>query len=134
MTHNGNIQTSDVISKHLKIEEEPIRVYTSPTMAFVAKGCRPKSNRPYCGKKPKKGPYLSQNSQTKGGFGKKHKAKGTGDMDMTFVKYYNCGKKEHFAWDCLEPTKVLLSTSTSELYVCSHAFVVNCLPQCMTDT
>ena len=75
-------------------------------MAFVAKECGPRSKTPYRGKKPKKDPQPSQNSHSKCGYAKKHKAKSTGAKAMARVKCYNYGKKGRFARDCPESAKV----------------------------
>jgi len=49
------------------------------------------------------------------------------------VKCYNYEKNGHFPQDCLEVANIPLSTKTSELCVCSSAFVTNSLPQWMLD-
>ena len=97
MTHNENIKSSKVISNQLEMEEEHIKTYAPPNVAFNAKGCGPKGKRHCPGKKPKKGPHPSQDSSSKCCFAKKqHKAKSTGAKDMARVKCYNYGKKRHF--------------------------------------
>ena len=50
------------------------------------------------------------------------------------MKCYNCGKKGLYAQDCPEPNKVLSSTCSPELYVCSYALVTNCFPNWIVDT
>ena len=50
------------------------------------------------------------------------------------MKCYNCDKKGHFAQNCAEPQKVLFSTHSPELYVCSHALVANMIPNWIVDT
>ena len=134
MAHNDHINTFEAISKHLEMEEERLKQYAPSSMAFVAKGSGPKGRKPYCGKKPKKGHRPPQNSRSNAGTAKKHKAKGNGAKDIARVKGYNCGKKGQFAWDCPKPAKVPTSIKTPELYVCSHAFVANSLPQWIVDT
>jgi len=133
MTHNEHIKTFEVISKHLEIQEERLKLYAPYSVAFVTKGLGPKGRKPYHGKKPKKGPCPSQNSRSNAGNAKKHKAKGNGANDIARVKCYNCGKRGYFARDCPEPAKVPASIKTPELYVCSHAFVANYLPQWIVD-
>ena len=115
------------------MEEERIKMYAPPSVAFIAKGSGPRGRKPYSGKKPKKGPHPSQKSRSNGGTAKKHKAKGNGAKDMARVKCYNFGRKGHFARDYSEPAKVPLSTKTPELYICSHAFIANSLPQWIVD-
>jgi len=137
MAHSANIKTFKAISKHLQIEEDCMKAYAPPNMAFFPSGSgpkgTPKGSRPYRGNKPKKSRHLSQNSCSKGCFAKKHMAKCNGAKDTTSAKCYNCEKKGHFGWDCLKPTKVLLSTKTHELYVCFHAFIANSRPQWIVD-
>jgi len=60
-------------------------------------------------------------------------AKGNKEKNIARVKYYNCGKKGHFAQSYPEPTKVPSPTKTSEIYLYSHAFVDNSLPQWIVD-
>lgn len=134
MAHSDHINTFEAISKHLEMEEERLKQYAPSSMAFVAKGSGPRNRKPYRGKKPKKGPRPPQNSRSNAGTAKKHKTKGNGAKDMARMKCYNCGKKGHFAQDCPEPAKVPTSTNNPELYVCSHAFVANSLPQWIVDT
>lgn len=134
MAHSEHINTFEAIFKHFEMEEEHLKVYAPSSMAFVAKGLGPKGRKPYRGKKPKKGPHPPHNSRSNAGTAKKHKSKGNGAKDMARVKRYNSGKKGHFARDCPEPAKVPTSTKTPELYVCSHAFVANSLPQWIVDT
>jgi len=54
MVHNENIQTLEVISKYLKVEEERLKAYNPSNVAFVAKGNGPKGNGPCRRKTPKK--------------------------------------------------------------------------------
>jgi len=135
MTHSEHIKTFEAISKHLEMVEKSLKLYAPPSVVFVAKGLEPKGRKPYRGKKPKKGPRHPQNSRSNAGNAKKHKAKGKGAKDIARVKYYNYGKKGHFAWDCPEPAKIPTSTKTPELlYVCFYAFVANSLPQWNINT
>jgi len=83
MTHSEHVKTFDAISKHLEIEKERIKIYTPPSVAFVAKGSGSRVRNSYHGKKPKKGPNSPQNSHFDGGTAKKHKAKGNEAKDMT---------------------------------------------------
>jgi len=128
MTHSEHIKTFETISKHLKMEEEHLKLYVPPSVAFVAKGSGPKGRKPYRGKKPKKGPRPPHNSRSNVGATKKQKAKGHEAKDMICAKYYNYEKKGHFARDCPEPAKVPTFTKTPALYICFHAFVTNSLP------
>jgi len=50
------------------------------------------------------------------------------------VKCYNYGKKEHYARDYPEPSKVPFPTKIPYVTVCSHAFVANSVPQWIVDT
>ena len=134
MTHCEHIKTFEAISKHLEMEEEHLKLYTTPSVAFVAKGSGPKGRKRYRGEKPKKGPYPPQNSRSNDSTGKKHKAKGNRGKDMARVKCYKCEKKSHFARDCPEPANIPTSTKTPKLYVCSHAFVANSLSQWIVHT
>jgi len=129
MTHSEHIKTFEAISKHLEMEEEHIKVYTPPSVAFIATGSECRGRKPYRGNKPKKGPHPSQNSRSNGGTAKKHKAKGNKAKGRARVKYYNYGKKGHFARDCPEPAKVPLSSKTPKLFICSDVFITNSLPQ-----
>jgi len=65
---------------------------------------------------------------------KKQKAKGNGEKNIAHVKCYNCVKKCHYTRDCPEPQKVLFSTLSSQLYVCSYALVDNMIPNWIVDT
>jgi len=60
MTHSEHSKIFDAISKHLEMEEERIKIYASPSVAFVDKGSGPRGRKPYRGKKPKKGPHPPQ--------------------------------------------------------------------------
>ena len=75
-------------------------------MALVAKGGMSKGKRPFRGKQAKKGQHTPQNSWPGKGIGKKQKAKGNGDKSIARVKFYNCGRKGHYARDYPEPSKV----------------------------
>jgi len=70
ITHSKHIKTFKAISKHLEMEEERVKIYAPPSVAFVAKRSGPRGKKPYCGKKPKKGPRPSQNSRSNGGTAK----------------------------------------------------------------
>jgi len=54
MAYNENIQAFKAISEHLEMEEEYMKTYAPPNVAFVAKRSGPRGNRPYHGKKPRK--------------------------------------------------------------------------------
>ena len=69
MAHNDSIKTFEVISKHLKIEDE--KILSRPNVALVAKGCKPKGKRPFCDEQVKKDPRAPQNSQLGKGIAKK---------------------------------------------------------------
>jgi len=43
------------------------------------------------------------------------------------------GKKCHYARDCPEPSKILFSTYSPELYACSYALVANYFPNWTVD-
>ena len=127
LVHNENIQTFEVILKHLEMEQKCIKAYVHSNVAFVAIGNKPKDSGPYHGLKSKKGPYHPQ-PRSKGGIAKKKKGKSNGEKNIAPVKCYNRGEMGHFGRDCPEPTKVALSTNNPELYVYSHAFIDNSLP------
>jgi len=103
-------------------------------VALVAKGNKPKGKRPFRGKQAKKGQCAPQNSQREKGIAKKQKAKGNEDKNIARVKCYNYGKKEHYARDYPEPSKVPFPTKIPYVNVCSHACVANSLPQWIVDT
>ena len=58
VTHSEHIKTFEAISKHLEMEEECLKLYAPPSVAFVAKGSGPKGEKPYHGKKPRRAPVL----------------------------------------------------------------------------
>ena len=134
MTRNENIKTFEAISKLLEIEKEHTKIYALPNVAFASKECGPRGKRACRGKNPRKGPHSPQSSHSKVGSVKKQKAKGTGSKDMARVKCYNCGKKGHFPRDCPKLVELPLLPKTPKLYVCSHAFVANSVPQWIVDT
>ena len=43
MTHSERIKTFEAISKHLEMEEERLKLYVPPSVAFVAKGSGPRA-------------------------------------------------------------------------------------------
>jgi len=73
MAHSEHIKTFEAISKHLEMEEERLKLYAPPSMAFVAKGLGPKHRKSYRGKKPKKGLCPPQNYRSNDGTAKKYK-------------------------------------------------------------
>ena len=107
MAHSEHINIFKAISKHLEMEEERLKLYTLPSLAFISKGSGPKGRKPYRVNKPKKEPRPPHNSRSNAGTAKKHKAKGNGVKDIARVKCYNCGKKGYFARDCPEPSSYL---------------------------
>jgi len=104
-----------------------------PSLTLVAKGSRPKGKRPFRGKTGQERSACSSKHGLGKGIAKKQKTKGNGDKSIVRVKYYNCGKKGHYARDCPEPNKVPFSTKIPNKNVCSHAFVANSLPQRIKD-
>jgi len=108
-----------------------LEIVRSFQCGIVAKGNRPKGNKPYYGKKSEKSPCLPQNAHSKGVIPKKEKAKA---MERKIWQCYNYGKKRQFAWDCPKPTNGFLFTKTLEIYVCSHVFVSNSHPQWIVNT
>ena len=116
------------------MEDEHHKLLPSSSVAFVAKGRRLTSKRPFSGKQVKKGPCALQNSQPKNGIAKKQKAKANGAKNIVCVKYYNCGKKGDFARDYPKLAKAPSPTKTSKINVYSHAFIANFLTQWIVDT
>ena len=133
MAHNDNIKTSKAISKHLEMEDERQKSLVPLSVAFVAKGSKPKGKRPFCVKQAKKGPRAPENSRPGKGIAKKQKAQGNGEKKIACVKCYNCGKKGYYARDYPEPSKVPFPARTPDINVCSHVFVANSLPQWIVD-
>jgi len=128
MVHNKNIKTYAAISIHLEMEQERLKSFTSSNVALVAQGSGTRDNRPFIGKKPKRGPCPTQNSRSKGLIAKRKKAKGNGEKNMACVEYYNCGKNGHYARDCPEPAKDVFLLKLP-LFVYFHTFIANSLPQ-----
>ena len=119
--------------KHLEMEDERQKSLTPLSVAFVAKGSKPKGKTLFRGKQTKKSPRAPQNSQPKKGIAKKRKEKGNRDKNIALVKCYHCRRKWHYAWDCPEPSKLSFPTKIPDIYVCSHAFVASSLPQWNVD-
>ena len=115
------------------MEDEHQKSLVPLCVAFVSKESKLKGKKPFRGKQAKKGPHAPQNSRPRNGIAKKQKANGNRDKNIAFVKCYNCDKRAHYSQDCFEPSKVF-PTKTPDIYVCSHAFVANCLPQWVVDT
>jgi len=124
------------IQSNLEMEKERLKTFSSSNTALVAKENRPISNKNRS-RQYKKTPSPYQKNGPKSSTAKKHKTKGNGEKNIARVKCYNCGKKlkkDHFAWDCLEPPKVPFFSYTLELYVCSNALIANSLPNWIINT
>jgi len=59
MVLNDTINTFEVISKYLEMEDERQKSLALLSVAFVAKASKPKGKRTLCGKQTKKGPRAS---------------------------------------------------------------------------
>jgi len=55
MAYNDNIKTFKAISKHLGMEDERQKLLVSLSVAFTAKGSKPKGKRFFRGKQAQKG-------------------------------------------------------------------------------
>ena len=115
------------------MEDERQKSIAPPSVALGAKGGKSKGKRPFRGKQAKKGQHAPQSSRPGRGMVKKQKAKANGDKSIARVKCHNCGRKGHHARDFPEPCKVPFPTKTPDVYVCSHVFVANSLPQWIVD-
>jgi len=133
LMHFEHIKIFVEVQSHIEMEEECLKMLGTSHVAFVAKGNRPKGNKNNRGRQAKTGHRRTQNGKPKARIAKKQKAKGNGGINIAHVKFYNCGKKGHYARDCPEPKKVLSSTCSLELYVCSHVLVANFLPNWIVD-
>jgi len=55
LTHADHLKTFAEIQNHLEMEEEHMKMFNPPNVAFVAKGNRPKGNKNTRGRQAMKG-------------------------------------------------------------------------------
>ena len=91
MTHSEHMKTFIEIQSHLKMEEEPLKTFSSSN-ALVVKGNRPRNNKNR-GRVYKKVPHPYQKNGPKSSAIKKQKTKGNDEKNIARVKCYNCGKR-----------------------------------------
>ena len=120
--------TFDDAAHHLELKQDRIEVARPMTDVYMA-SCSPQGaqavnhkkyngfykKRKKVGKAPKKAKF---NHHGKGKYPfKKNKSK---------LKYYNCGKKDHFARECTKPKKVkTLDDKINIVYVSSYVYLIN---------
>ena len=74
--HWKHIKTFVEVQSHIEMEEEHLKMLGTSTVAFVAKGNRPKGNKNNRGRQAKKGFHRPRNGRPKVRIAKKQKAKG----------------------------------------------------------
>ena len=101
-------------------------VKTSSHKAFRPK-CKqpeyaPRQERPN-GPPPKKAKFVKCNNKGK-----------RAQNDKSKLTCYNCRKKWHFAYDCIEPKKVTPNPTSHHVFVTSHVLVANFAPMWTVDS
>ena len=136
LTHNENIKTFDDVARHLELEAERLKAAKSISSVHMAKTSLCKASRP----KRKQPDYAPRQERPNGPPPKKAKFvkcnnKGKrAQNDKSKLTCYNCRKKWHFAYDCIEPKKVTPNPTSHHVFVTSHVLVANFAPMWTVDS
>lgn len=134
MTHNDNIKTFDDIACHLELEDECLQTVGISNQAYVIESNSKNSfqKRKWKGRSSQ-GKKAKTSDQDKPKTNSSQKGKQRRKKDISKVKCYNCGQKGYFAWDCVEPKKVVFH-STHVALVSSCIMMADTCPSWIVDS